>query len=58
MREAPLMTYLQGSNEDEDVENRLVAKRGKERVGQMEKVALTCIHYHVQKARLPWWLRG
>ena len=37
---------LQGRN-DSDIENELLYTVGEERVGQMEKVAWTYIHYHV-----------
>ena len=38
-------TYLQGTNGDANVENEFVVTE--ERVGGMEKVASTYIHYHV-----------
>ena len=41
-------TYLQGRNKDSDTKNRLADKVGKKRVGQIERVALMYIHYHVQ----------
>ena len=34
-----LITYLQGSSGDADIENRFVDTRGKERVGKMGTVA-------------------
>ena len=34
-----LITYLQGSNGDADIENRSVDSRGKKRVGKMGRVA-------------------
>ena len=66
-------TYLQGRKRGADVEKRdLGTQRGKERVGRVERVALTHTHYHVwsrwpvgsrptaQEAQLsaPWWPRG
>ena len=40
-----MWTYLQGR--DRDVENGLWRQQGKERVGRVERVALTYIHYRV-----------
>ena len=40
-------TYFQGKNRDPDVENEHMDTGGKGRVGQIERVALTYIHYHV-----------
>ena len=34
-------------NEKTDVDNRLWIQWGKEMVGRIKKVALTCIHHHV-----------
>ena len=39
-------TYLQGRKRYADVENRLWAEQGKERVGRIDRVALTYIHCH------------
>ena len=41
-------TDLQGRNGDADVEHGLVDTVGTQWVGRMEKVASTCIHYHMQ----------
>ena len=41
-------TYLQGSSEDADMENRLVDTAGKERVGRTERLAWKHIHYHME----------
>ena len=40
-----MSTYLQGRNGDADLEKGFVEQQGKEKVGQIEKVALTYIHY-------------
>ena len=40
-------TYLQGRNGDTDTKSGLGTQQGKERLGRIEKVALTYIHYHV-----------
>ena len=42
-------TYLQGRNRDTDVEHRLVDTEGEGEVGRMERVALTHVHYHMEK---------
>ena len=40
--------YLQGSNRDTDIENRLTDMgRRKERAGRMERVSWKHIHYHM-----------
>ena len=38
------LTYLQGRNRDTAIESRLVDTAGKERVGQIERVALKHMH--------------
>ena len=39
--------YFQGRNRDTDIENRLLDTVREGKAGGIEKVALTCIHYHV-----------
>ena len=39
--------YFQGRNRDADVENGLVDTLGKGRVGQIGKLGLTYIYYHL-----------
>ena len=39
---------LFAGQEDADIEYRLVDTTGKERVGQIKRVALKHIHYHMQ----------
>ena len=43
-RKIKLMKLSQRTNGDTDAENNLRDTRGREKVGQIEKVALTCIH--------------
>ena len=38
---------MYGSNRDAGIENRLADTVGKERVGEIEKLASAYIHYHV-----------
>ena len=42
-----MKTYLQARNRDADIENRLQTQWEKERVGQIERVALKHIYYHM-----------
>ena len=42
-----LMNLFAGQQGDADMENRLVDMEGKERVGQIQRVALKQIHYHM-----------
>ena len=39
--------YSQDKNRDADIENRLWTQQGKEKVGQIERVALMYVDYHV-----------
>ena len=45
-RKFPVMN-LQSKNREADIERRLVDIAGKERVGQIERVALKHMHYHI-----------
>ena len=50
---------MQGRNGDTDVQNRLVDtnpphKTGRERVGRMDKVESTYIHYHIMCNMHSW----
>ena len=42
-----VMNLFTGRNRDADIENRLWTQWEKERVGQIERIALKHIHYHV-----------
>ena len=42
-----LMNLFAGQNRDTDVEDGLWMQWGKEKVGSIERIALTYIHYHV-----------
>ena len=46
-RKMVLMNLFSGSKAEADIEKRPLDTEGKKRVGQIERVAGTCIYYHM-----------